>query len=148
MCYSTFKHCMRIKTFMIIRPLHIPLSYLIPTVPFLMDNFWVNRQNSLLTGFQFGMKEAQIKWFHLFQMSLILIQPGDIFSIETGDRLGSSWFSISHDRLENTVSLGHTYYYPRSPWKLCTVIIIEISLIWKIDNGKQWEDFWKRKKKG
>ena len=35
--------------------------------------------------------------------------------IETGDRLGSSWFSISRDNLENTVSLGHTYCYPRSP---------------------------------
>ena len=36
-------------------------------------------------------------------------------TIETGDRLGSLWFSISRDRLENTVSLGHTYCYPRSP---------------------------------
>ena len=38
------------------------------------------------------------------------------FPIETGDRLGSSWFSISCDRLENSVSLGHTYCYPQSPW--------------------------------
>ena len=37
------------------------------------------------------------------------------FCIETGDRLGSSWFSISRDRFEYTVSLGHTYSYPRSP---------------------------------
>ena len=36
--------------------------------------------------------------------------------IETGDRLGSSWFSISRDRLENILSLCHTYCYPRSPW--------------------------------
>ena len=38
------------------------------------------------------------------------------WAIETGDRLGSSWFSTgSRDRLENTVSLDHTYFYPRSP---------------------------------
>jgi hypothetical protein len=45
--------------------------------------------------------------------------------IETGDRLGSSWFSISRDSLENTVSLGHTYCYPRSPcsiYSLCLLI--------------------------
>ena len=35
--------------------------------------------------------------------------------METGDRLGSSWFRISSDRFENTVSLGHIYPYPRSP---------------------------------
>ena len=38
--------------------------------------------------------------------------------IETGDRLGSSWFSISRDRFENTVSLGHIYPYPHSPQNL------------------------------
>ena len=38
--------------------------------------------------------------------------------IETRDRLGSSWFSISRDRLENTVSLGHIYSYPRSPLEI------------------------------
>jgi hypothetical protein len=36
--------------------------------------------------------------------------------IETGDRVGSLWISISRDWLENTQSLGHTYLYPRSPW--------------------------------
>ena len=36
--------------------------------------------------------------------------------IETEDRLGSSWFSISCDSFEYTVSLGHTYSYPRSPF--------------------------------
>ena len=39
------------------------------------------------------------------------------FPIETGDRLGSLWFSMSRDRFENTVSLGHIYPYPRSPLK-------------------------------
>ena len=32
-------------------------------------------------------------------------------------------------------------------WKLCNVIMIEILLIWKINDGKQWEDLWKKKKK-
>ena len=36
--------------------------------------------------------------------------------IATEDRLGSSWFSISRARLENIVSLGHTYLYPQSPY--------------------------------
>ena len=43
------------------------------------------------------------------------ILPNFSFDIETGDRLGNSWFSISRDRFEYTVSLGHTYSYPRSP---------------------------------
>ena len=36
--------------------------------------------------------------------------------METGDRVGSWWISISHDRLENTQSLGHLYSYPRSAY--------------------------------
>ena len=47
--------------------------------------------------------------------------------IETGDRLGSSWFSISRDRFDNTVSLGHTYLLlsPVSMGKFRIAIIIE-----------------------
>ena len=36
-------------------------------------------------------------------------------SIEAGDRLRRSWFSISRDRFEYIASLGHIYTYPRSP---------------------------------
>ena len=32
-----------------------------------------------------------------------------VSTIETGDRLGSSRFSISRDRFDNTVSLGHPW---------------------------------------
>ena len=35
--------------------------------------------------------------------------------IETGDRLGSSWFSFLRDKFKYTVSPGHTLCYPRSP---------------------------------
>ena len=35
-------------------------------------------------------------------------------TVETGDRLGSSWFSISRDRLENTVSGSHLLLSPVS----------------------------------
>ena len=52
---------------------------------------------------------------YLFQLYLNFIEIFRHF-IETGDRLGSSWFSISRDMPENTVSLGHTYLYPRSPF--------------------------------
>ena len=34
--------------------------------------------------------------------------------METGDRVSSSWSSISFDRLENIQSLGHIYLYLRS----------------------------------
>ena len=40
----------------------------------------------------------------------------NISTIETGDRLGSLWIRISRDRFESTVSLGHIYPYPRSPY--------------------------------
>ena len=42
--------------------------------------------------------------------------------METGDRLGSSWFRISRDMFGNTVSLGHIYPYPRSPYGAFTWI--------------------------
>ena len=37
--------------------------------------------------------------------------------IETGDRLGSPWFSISHEKFEYTASVGHTECHPLSPWR-------------------------------
>ena len=43
------------------------------------------------------------------------LSPMSMFSIDTGDRLGSSWFRISRDKFENTASLGHIYPYSRSP---------------------------------
>ena len=42
--------------------------------------------------------------------------------METGDRVGSSWVSISRDRLENTQSLGRTYIYP-SPVSIAEIIL-------------------------
>ena len=36
--------------------------------------------------------------------------------IEIEDRLGSSWFRKSLNRFENSMSLGHTYCYPRPQW--------------------------------
>ena len=39
----------------------------------------------------------------------------ELTTIETGDRLRISWFSISRDRFEYIASLGHIYTYPRSP---------------------------------
>ena len=51
-----------------------------------------------------------IVFFCVFNVSIKMFML-----IETGDRLDSSWFSISRDRFEYTVSLGHTYSYPRYP---------------------------------
>ena len=38
-----------------------------------------------------------------------------IQTMESGDNLGSSWYKLSRDRLENLQSLGNTNLYPRSP---------------------------------
>ena len=50
------------------------------------------------------------------------IQP--TYPIETGDRLGSLWFSVSHDRFENIVSLGHIYPTSLSPVSILSEIPI------------------------
>ena len=48
--------------------------------------------------------------------------------IETGDRVGSLWISISRDSFENAQSLGHTNSYPQSPFRLnvsdCNELVI------------------------
>ena len=45
-------------------------------------------------------------------------------NIKTGNRVGSSWFSISRDRLENILSLGHTYCYPWSLWARADLAVV------------------------
>ena len=52
-------------------------------------------------------------------MFFLEVEFSSEIEIETGDRFGSSWFSISRDELENTESLalGHTYCYPRFPYR-------------------------------
>ena len=79
---------------------------------------WVGRGRTL-NAFLLAIGSLNSKW-----------TKNDYFSIETGDRLGSSWFSISRDRIENTVSLGHTYLYPRSP--LITLVPkIQVAFEWR-----------------
>ena len=43
-----------------------------------------------------------------FTLQILLYSLVQMHSIETEDRLGSSWFSMSRDKFEYTVSLGHT----------------------------------------
>ena len=51
-------------------------------------------------------------------MFFLEVEFSSEIEIETEDRFGSSWFSISRDELENTASLvlGHTNCYPRFPY--------------------------------